>query len=78
MSDDHDAELIEVASFASSYAAEAARVLLEEVDIEAMVVADDAGGAIPSLGVGTGGARLLVRKEDSARALDLLGAEGQG
>ncbi|HHC07744.1 MAG TPA: DUF2007 domain-containing protein [Actinobacteria bacterium] len=71
MSDAPDAP-IQIASFATPFEAEAARALLEENGIDAFVLEDDAGGALPPLGAATGGARLMVRAEDAPAALDLL------
>jgi len=65
------AEPVQVATFTTVFEAEAARAMLEENDIEALVLENDAGGALPPLAMTTG-ARLLVRAEDAAAALDLL------
>ena len=70
-----DQRLVEVRSFNSALVAEEAREFLEQNGIDALVLADDAGGAIPALGMATGGARLLVRAEDSSKALELLESE---
>ena len=70
---DDASEPIQIAAFATAFEAEAARALLEENGIDAIVLEDAAGGALPPLGVGTGGARLMVRAEDAPAALDLLG-----
>lgn len=56
-----DQQLVEVRTFNSALVAEEAREFLEQNGIDALVLADDAGGAIPALGMATGGARLLVR-----------------
>lgn len=71
MLEDHGS-LVQIASFDTVFEAEAAKALLEDADIDALVLADDAGGALPPLGMATGGARLLVRAEDAALALDVL------
>lgn len=75
MSNEHDQELVIVRRFPSAMFAEEARVFLENNDIKAMVVADNAGGAIPSLGMASGGARLLVRADDVEAAQELLAPE---
>jgi hypothetical protein len=75
MPNEHDQELIIVRRFTSAMFAEEARVFLENNDIKAMVVTDEAGGAIPSLGMASGGARLLVRADDLEAAQELLAPE---
>ena len=75
MSNEHDQELVIVRRFPSAMFAEEARVFLENNDIKAMVVTDNAGGAIPSLDLASGGARLLVRSDDVAAAEALLAPE---
>jgi hypothetical protein len=45
---------------------------LESEGIDAILSADDAGGMRPDLLWGTGGVRLLVRKEDTVKALQIL------
>ena len=70
-----DQQLVEIRTYDSALIAEEAKDFLEQHGIDALVLADDAGGAIPALGMGTGGARLLVRAEDSPKARDLLQAE---
>jgi hypothetical protein len=70
-----DQQLVEVQSFGSALVAEEVREYLEQNGIDALVLADDAGGAIPALGMTTGGARLLVRAEDLSKARDLLQSE---
>lgn len=63
-------DLVMVRSFASRIEADLAQGVLEAGGIEAVVVADDAGGQYSSLWVS--GVRLLVRKDDQARAIDIL------
>ena len=70
-----DQQLVEVRTYDTALVAEEARDYLEQQGIDALVLADDAGGAIPALGIGTGGARLLVRAEDVPKAIDLLQSE---
>jgi hypothetical protein len=66
-------DISEVASYASVFDARIAVAHLESEGMEASVVVDDAGGAIPSLTALGGGARVLVRSEDLARARAALG-----
>jgi type III secretory pathway lipoprotein EscJ len=66
-----DAIILE--TFPNRIAAEMAAGLLESEGVEAMVMADDAGGAYPSLQF-VRGVRLLVPKEDEARAREILKA----
>ena len=73
--------LVEVGGgFATRSDAELAQGALEAAGIESVIEADDAGGAYPfDL---TGGARLLVAKEDAEDAAAVLGgrtdADGEG
>ncbi len=73
MPNEPDQDLVIVQRFTSAMFAEEARGLLKSSNIDAIVVADEAGGAIPSLGLASGGARLLVRADDVASARELLG-----
>ncbi len=57
--------------FPSRIEAEMAAGLLESEGIEAMVLADDAGGAYPMLQF-VRGVRLLVYREDAYRARQIL------
>jgi hypothetical protein len=75
MPNEHDQELVIVRRFPSAMFAEEARVFLENNDIKAMVVTDNAGGAIPSLDLASGGARLFVRADDVEAAEALLAPE---
>jgi Putative prokaryotic signal transducing protein len=65
-------ELVAVRTFLNRIEAELARSALEAAEIDAMVSADDAGGASAGLWVSRG-VRLLVRAEDVCRAEDILG-----
>ena len=47
------------------------------IALDAKVVTDNAGGALPSLSPLSGGVRVLVRAEDAAEALDLLADDPQ-
>jgi hypothetical protein len=66
-----DAVVLE--TFPNRIAAEMAAGLLESEGIEAMVLADDAGGAYPMLQF-IRGVRLLVAPEDQYRAREILAA----
>ena len=65
-------ELICVKAYPNRIDAELAKTLLEENDIKAMILGNDAGGAYPGLLWGTGGARLLVQEENKEKAISLL------
>jgi hypothetical protein len=69
----NDAVVIE--TFTSRAVAELAAGLLEAEGIEALVLADDAGGAYPMLQF-IRGVRLYVAAEDEARAREILSGEG--
>jgi hypothetical protein len=58
-------------TFHSRIEAEMAAGLLESEGVEAMVLADDAGGAYPSLQF-VRGVRLMVAAEDAYRAREIL------
>ncbi len=64
-------DAIVLETFPNRIAAEMAAGLLESEGVEAMVVADDAGGAYPSLQF-IRGVRLMVYREDEARAREIL------
>ncbi len=64
-------DAIVLETFASRIEAEMAAGLLESEGVEAMVMADDAGGAYPMLQF-IRGVRLLVYREDEARAREIL------
>ena len=66
-------DAIVLETFPNRIAAEMAAGLLESEGVEAMVVADDAGGAFPPLEF-IRGVRLLVYREDEARAREILQA----
>ena len=66
-------DAIVLQTFPSRIEAEMAAGLLESEGIEAMVLADDAGGAYPMLQF-VRGVRLMVFKEDEARAREILAA----
>jgi hypothetical protein len=66
-------DAIVLETFSNRIEAEMAAGLLESEGIEAMVMADDAGGTYPMLQF-VRGVRLLVFKEDEARAKEILAA----
>ncbi len=66
-----DAVILE--TFSSRMEAEMAAGLLEAEGIDTLIMADDAGGAYPMLQF-VRGVRLLVFKEDEARAREILEA----
>jgi hypothetical protein len=59
-------------TFASRTDAEIAEAQLRSAGVDAYIVADDAGGAAPHIAYVSGGARLMVRREDIERAQQLL------
>ena len=61
-------DLIAVSTFRSSADAQLAKGILDEVGIESMIRADNAGGMYPAIS----GAELLVRLEDLEKAHDAL------
>lgn len=63
-----DAELVVVDTFLNRVEADIAQGMLETAEIESVVLADDAGGTDPGLGV----VRLLVRAEDAEQAIRLV------
>ena len=60
--------LMAVATYPSTFAAQIAQGLLEAEGIESMIRADNAGGMYPALS----GAELLVKSEDAERASEVL------
>ena len=65
-------KLVCIKTYTNRIGAEIAKGFLEKNGIKAMVSADDAGGMRPDLLWGTGGAKLLVKEEDTKKALDKL------
>jgi len=61
-------DLIAISTFRSTADAQIAKGILDEVGIESMIRADNAGGMYP----GISGAELLVRLEDIEKAHDAL------
>jgi hypothetical protein len=70
-----DAVVLE--TFSSRIEAEMAQGILEGEGIEAVVMADDAGGTYPMLQF-IRGVKLLVAAEDEARAQEILAAMADG
>ena len=70
-------DAIVLETFSNRIEAEMAAGLLEAEGIEAWVMADDAGGAYPMLQF-VRGVRLMVFKEDEARAREILAAMAEG
>jgi len=64
-------DAIVLETFSNRIEAEMAAGLLESEGVEAIVMADDAGGAYPSLQF-VRGVRLLVFREDEPRAREIL------
>jgi hypothetical protein len=60
--------LVTISTFRSEADAQIAKGILDEIGIESMIRADDAGGMYP----GVGGVELLVRSEDVKRAKQAL------
>ena len=65
-------EWVVLQTYLTTELAEVDRAVLEGSGIEVLVQADDIGGMMPGVAA-LGGARLQVRREDAARALELLG-----
>ena len=61
-------DLAVVSTFPSTADAQIAKGILDEVGIESMIRADNAGGMYPAIG----GAELLVRAEEVEKANDAL------
>ena len=66
------ANFVYIKTYQNRMEAELAKGLLESNDIKAMISADDAGGAYPPLLWATGGVRLLVKKTDIQKAIEVL------
>jgi hypothetical protein len=71
---EHQDDLIVIRTYGFRHEAEVGRSMLEANEVDAIIVADDAGGLQPGLGVANR-VRLLVRKSDGQRAAQLLGSE---
>ena len=70
-----DAVVLE--TFSNRIEAEMAQGILESEGIEAVVMADDAGGTYPMLQF-VRGVKLMVAAEDKARAKEILAAMAEG
>ena len=68
--DDPD-DLILIRTYSYRHEAEVGKSMLEANDVEAIIIADDAGGLRPGLGF-SGGVRLLVRRSDEQEARQLI------
>jgi hypothetical protein len=66
----NEVELVVIGTFLNRIDAEVAQGALEAAAIESMISGDDAGGLRP--GLGSGGTRLLVRRDDAERAGSIL------
>ena len=66
-------ELVVVSTFRSTADAQIAKGILDEVGIESMIRADNAGGMYPAIS----GAELLVRSEDAEKATIALNRRHQ-
>ena len=64
--------LITIKTYPDRTEAELVKGVLESKGIKAMVSADDAGGMNPALLWATGGVRLLVKKKDIQKAIEVL------
>ena len=65
-------DLVCVQVYKDRFEAELAKSHLEGSGIESSIDDDDCGGAYPSMAMLTGGAKLLVRKDDIQKARDIL------
>jgi hypothetical protein len=66
-------DLIAVGMYLTDIDAELARSALEAAEIDAIIRADDCGGARPHMWMG--GVQLIVREEDADRAREILALE---
>jgi hypothetical protein len=65
-------DIVEIGRFSSEFEAQLALAHLTTEGIDASVVTDDGGGALPNLSMLTGGVRLIVRTEDAEAARSAL------
>jgi hypothetical protein len=65
-------DIVEVATFGTTFAARAAAAHLEAEGIRSSVVTDNAGGAFPSMSLLSRGVRLVVAAADADRAAEVL------
>ncbi len=66
-------DLVVISTFRSTADAQIAKGILDEVEIESMIRADNAGGMYPAIS----GAELLVRGEDAEKATIALNRRHQ-
>ena len=64
-------ELVTIKRYLYRHDAEMAKGLLSDKGIDAMIITDDCGGFRPYMAFGSA-IRLLVRKEDVTKAMDIL------
>jgi hypothetical protein len=67
-------DLVVVRTYAFRHEAELGRSMLEANEVDAVISGDDAGGIQPGLGAGDR-IRLMVRRSDGDRAVQLLGRD---
>ncbi len=65
-------DIIEIASFGTTFEARTALAHLASEGIDSSVLTDNAGGTIPSMSLLECGVRLVTRSEDAQRARDIL------
>ena len=65
-------DIVEIASYGTTFAARAAVAHLESEGIQASVVTDNAGGVIPSMSNLSGGVRVVVASDDAEQASSIL------
>jgi hypothetical protein len=70
--------LVIAGSYGSRVQAEMMCQLLRNEGIDAITEIDDVGGMRPDAPLGMGGAKVLVRPEDEARAREILEHGGDG
>ena len=66
------ADLVLIKTFLYRHEAESAQGLLKELGIEAIISADDVGGAYPNASLGMGNVKLLVQELDAPKAKEFL------
>jgi len=65
-------DLVSIRTFDQRYQAELVQGLLSGEGIESVIIADDCGGQRPDLALRMKGVQLVIRKEDFARADEIL------
>lgn len=66
---------VTVASYPTRAEAQSAARMLVATGVDALVVGDDAGGALPHLTIGVGGSEVRVPSGQQQEALELLGVD---